>query len=320
MPKGSGTAGTWKPTYAPNVISSVPAAMSPMCRIRALIRSLTRMGTRMSPSVRPRSSCGMRSMRADADTGPMLPDEPDGGGQHPEREGVAAEELAVRLEVDGAPSVGGRDLQPGRPTELDARRAEVVAAADPPGEGEQLVARRGIHEDRVEEAVAGIGAGRDVHAAALVAPEGQLDGLDRAVLLGPLGPAERHAPLAPVDDGQQCRGRVEVRPQARREAGRALCHERAEAHPRAVDEAPDGAFAVVRFGRELDRRLGGRTPSHEMAGPVGHLPDVDRVGRLRVAGDGGREARSERGRVAGEGEAAGIVAPPPPGARRPRSA
>src|SRR3990170_4460616 len=160
MPKGSGTAGTWKPTYAPNVISSVPAAMSPMCRIRALIRSLTRMGTRKSPSVRPRSSCGMRSMRADADTGPMLPDEPDGGGQHPEREGVAAEELAVRLEVDGAPSVGGRDLQPGRPTELDARRAEVVAAADPPGEGEQLVARRGIHEDRVEEAVAGIGAGK----------------------------------------------------------------------------------------------------------------------------------------------------------------
>src|SRR3989304_4310476 len=64
---------------------------------RALIRSLIRMGTRKSPSVRPRSSCGMRSMRADADTGPMLPDEPDGGGQPPGRGGGAAEGLAVRL-------------------------------------------------------------------------------------------------------------------------------------------------------------------------------------------------------------------------------
>src|SRR3989337_3855203 len=99
--------------------------------MRALIRSLIRMGTRKSPSVRPRSSCGMRRRRADADTGPMLPDEPDGGGQHAEREGVAAEELAVRLEVDGASPVGGRDLQPGRPTKPAPRRAEATAAADP---------------------------------------------------------------------------------------------------------------------------------------------------------------------------------------------
>src|SRR3990172_1116644 len=111
--------------------------------MRALIRSLIRMGTRKSPSVRPRSSCGMRSMRADADTGPMLPDEPDGGGQPAERAGGPAEELGVRLEVDGAPSVGGRDLQPGRPTELDARRAGGGAAAGPPRGGGQHGARRG---------------------------------------------------------------------------------------------------------------------------------------------------------------------------------